>query len=92
MTYGKSSRKCSVRPLTNEGLAAELAELQANLDFLSSDERRSYEFSGGEGVPLEQAMHLMDELQKVDKLQEQLEQVGRQGPCRMWTRKHSNRF
>ncbi len=63
----------------DEGLAAELAELQANLDFLSSDERRSYEFSGGEGVPLEQAMHLMDELQKVDKLQEQLEQVGRQG-------------
>src|SRR5215470_7662249 len=63
----------------DEELAAELAELQANLDFLSSDERRSYEFSGGEGVPLEQAMHLMDELQKVDKLQEQLEQVGRQG-------------
>jgi uncharacterized protein with von Willebrand factor type A (vWA) domain len=63
----------------DEELAAELAELQANLDFLSSDERRPYEFSGAEGVPLEQAMHLMDELQKVDRLQEQLEQVGRQG-------------
>jgi uncharacterized protein with von Willebrand factor type A (vWA) domain len=63
----------------DQELAAELAELQANLDFLSSDERRSYEFSGAEGVPLEQAMHLMDELQNVDKLQEQLEQVGRQG-------------
>jgi uncharacterized protein with von Willebrand factor type A (vWA) domain len=63
----------------DEELASELAELQANLDFLSSDERRSYEFSGAEGVPLEQAMRLMDELQKVDKLQEQLEQVGRQG-------------
>ena len=50
-----------------------------NLDFLSSDERRSYEFSGAEGVPLEQAMHLMDELQKVDQLQEQLEQCGAPG-------------
>jgi uncharacterized protein with von Willebrand factor type A (vWA) domain len=60
-------------------LAAELAELQANLDFLSADERQSYEFSGAEGVPLEQAMRLMDELQKVDKLQEQLANVGRQG-------------
>ena len=49
------------------------------LDFLSADERQSYEFSGGEGVPLEQAMRLMDELQKVDKLQEQLANVGRQG-------------
>ncbi len=63
----------------DEELAAELAELQANLDFLSADERRSYEFSGAEGVPLEQAMHLMDELQKADKLQEQLANVGRQG-------------
>jgi len=63
----------------DEELAAELAELQANLDFLSADERRSYEFSGAEGVPLEQAMHLMDELQKADQLQEQLANVGRQG-------------
>lgn len=63
----------------DEELAAELAELQANLDFLASDERRSYEFSGAEGVPLEQAMRLMDELQKVDQLQEQLANVGRQG-------------
>ncbi len=63
----------------DEALAAELAELQANLDFLSSDERRGYEFSGEQGVPLEQAMRLMDELQKTDKLQEQLAEVGRQG-------------
>ena len=62
----------------DEALAAELAELQANLDFLSS-ERQTYEFSGAEGVPLEQAMHLMDELQKIDTLQEQLNNVGRQG-------------
>jgi len=60
-------------------LAAELAELQANLDFLSSDERQQYEFSGAEGVSLEQAMRLMDELQKVDQLQAQLENVGRRG-------------
>ncbi len=63
----------------DEQLAAELAELQANLNFLSPDERQAYEFSGAEGVPLDQAMHLMDELQKVDKLQEQLENVGRDG-------------
>jgi uncharacterized protein with von Willebrand factor type A (vWA) domain len=63
----------------DEALAAELAELQANLDFLSSSERQSYEFSGTEGVPLEQAMRLMDEMQKIDALQEQLNNVGRQG-------------
>jgi uncharacterized protein with von Willebrand factor type A (vWA) domain len=63
----------------DEELAAELAELQANLDFLSSDERRAYEFSGAETIPLEQAMRLMDELQKIDVLQEQLADVGRRG-------------
>ncbi len=63
----------------DEELAAELAELQANLDFLSSDERKPYEFSGEEAVSLDQAMRLMDELQKVDQLQEQLENVGRDG-------------
>ncbi|MGE3539202.1 MAG: VWA domain-containing protein [Candidatus Tectimicrobiota bacterium] len=63
----------------DEALAAELAELQANLNFLSSDEPRGYEFSGAQGVPLEQAMRLMDELQKVDQLQEQLANIGRQG-------------
>jgi uncharacterized protein with von Willebrand factor type A (vWA) domain len=63
----------------DETLGAELAELQANLDFLSSDERQAYEFSGSEGLPLDQAMHLMDELQKIDTLQEQLANVGRQG-------------
>jgi uncharacterized protein with von Willebrand factor type A (vWA) domain len=63
----------------DEELAAELAELQANLDFLSSQERPSYEFSGAEAVPLDQAMRLMDELQKIDALQEQLANVGRQG-------------
>jgi len=63
----------------DEQLAAELAELQANLDFLSSSERQAYEFSGAEAVPLEQAMRLMDELQKIDTLQEQLNNVGRQG-------------
>jgi len=63
----------------DEELAAELAELQANLDFQSSAERQSYEFSGDEGVPLDQAMRLMDELQKVDQLQEQLSNVGREG-------------
>jgi uncharacterized protein with von Willebrand factor type A (vWA) domain len=63
----------------DEQLAAELAELQANLDFLSSDERQSYEFTGAEGIPLDQAMRLMDELQKIDTLQEQLADVGKQG-------------
>ena len=63
----------------DEELAAELAELQANLDFLSSESGSSYEFSGAEGVPLEQAMRLMDELQKVDQLQEQLAECGTRG-------------
>ena len=56
-----------------------VAELQANLDFLSADERQDYEFSGAETLPLEQAMRLMDELQNIDALQEQLANVGRQG-------------
>ena len=63
----------------DEELAAEIAELQANLDFLAADERPSYEFSGDADVPLEQAMHLMDELQKVDDLQQQLRDVGKAG-------------
>lgn len=63
----------------DQELGAELAELQANLDFLSSDERQSYEFSGAESLPLDQAMRLMDELQNIDTLQEQLANVGRQG-------------
>ena len=63
----------------DEELAAELAELQANLDFLAADERPSYEFSGDADVPLEQAMQLMDELQKVDILQQQLADVGKTG-------------
>jgi uncharacterized protein with von Willebrand factor type A (vWA) domain len=63
----------------DDELGAELAELQANLDFLSSDERRAYDFSGEESLPLDQAMRLMDELQKIDTLQEQLSNVGRQG-------------
>lgn len=60
----------------DQDLASELAELQANLDFLSSDERQQYEFSGEENISLDQAMRLMDELQKVDQLQEQLENGG----------------
>ena len=63
----------------DEELAAELAELQANLDFLAADERPSYEFSGDADVPLEQAMQLMDELQKVDNLLKQLADVGKTG-------------
>ena len=63
----------------DEELAAEMAELQANLDFLAADERPSYEFSGDADVPLEQAMHLMDELQKVDAVQQQLQDVGKAG-------------
>ena len=63
----------------DEELAAELAELQANLDFFAADERPAYEFSGDADVPLEQAMQLMDELQKVDNLQQQLQDVGKSG-------------
>jgi uncharacterized protein with von Willebrand factor type A (vWA) domain len=65
--------------LNDEQLAAELAELQANLDFLSGEERQAYEFSGAEALPLDQAMRMMDELQKIDALQEQLADVGKQG-------------
>ncbi|GIX48143.1 MAG: hypothetical protein KatS3mg131_2354 [Candidatus Tectimicrobiota bacterium] len=65
--------------LQDEELAAELAELQANLDFLASDERRAYEFTGQEAVPLEQALRLMDELHTIDRLQEQLAAAERRG-------------
>ena len=63
----------------DQELAAEMAELQANLDFFAADERPSYEFSGDADIPLEQAMQLMDELQKVDAVQQQLENVGKSG-------------
>ena len=63
----------------DQELAAEMAELQANLDFFAADERPSYEFSGDADIPLEQAMQLMDQLQKVDAVQKQLENVGKSG-------------
>lgn len=63
----------------NPEMAAELAELAANLDFLSPTERKGYPFSGEDPLPLEKAMALMEELQKIDALQDQLEALGKGG-------------
>ncbi|MBI2877901.1 MAG: VWA domain-containing protein [Candidatus Tectomicrobia bacterium] len=60
-------------------MAAELAELAANLDFLHPAERKGYPFSGQDPLPLEKAMALMDELQKIDTLQDQIEALGKKG-------------
>lgn len=65
--------------LPSAELAAELAELRANLDFLSPAERKEYSFSGNDPIPLERAMELMEELQKIDTLQDQFETLNRGG-------------
>jgi uncharacterized protein with von Willebrand factor type A (vWA) domain len=63
----------------DEGTQFEMAKLAANLDALyPNDElRQRYRFSGEESLSYTEAMKLMEELQKMDRLQEQLAQAQR---------------
>ncbi len=60
--------------LKDEGLRQELAALAANLEYLmpSDDLRNRYPFRGDEPLSLQEAMRLMEELQALDRLEQQL--------------------
>ena len=57
----------------------EMAKLAANLEALypSDDLRQRYRFTGDESLSYSEAMKLMEELQKMDRLQDQLNQAQR---------------
>jgi uncharacterized protein with von Willebrand factor type A (vWA) domain len=63
----------------DESTQLEMAKLGANLEALyPSDElRQKYRFSGDESLSYSEAMKLMEELQKMDRLQDQLGQAQR---------------
>jgi uncharacterized protein with von Willebrand factor type A (vWA) domain len=66
--------------LQDERLEAQLAQLAMNLgELLPMDEmRRRYDFRGDEDVTFQEAMRLMEELQKMDQLERQVRRT--QGP------------
>jgi len=57
--------------LRDERLDAALSQLAMHLEDLLPDARR-YDFRGDQGVTLDEAMRLMDELQEMDRLESQL--------------------
>jgi uncharacterized protein with von Willebrand factor type A (vWA) domain len=63
----------------DEGTQYEMAKLAANLESLypSDDLRQRYRFSGEDSLSYSEAMKLMEELQKMDRLQDQLAQAQR---------------
>ncbi|OGO36595.1 MAG: hypothetical protein A2147_09060 [Chloroflexi bacterium RBG_16_57_8] len=63
----------------DESTQLEMAKLAANLEqFFPMDElRRRYPFSGDESLSYNEAMKLMEEMQKMDRLQDQLNQAQR---------------
>lgn len=64
--------------LGDPGLQAELAKLSKELDFLNP-EGGQYNFSGDEGLGLDEAMRLMNEMQQLDALTDQLQSAERAG-------------
>ncbi len=63
----------------DEGTQFEMAKLAANLEalFPGDELRQRYRFTGEESLSYNEAMKLMEELQKMDRLQEQLSQAQR---------------
>ena len=68
-----------ISSMFDESTQYEMAKLAANLDALyPGDElRKRYPFTGDESISYSEAMKLMEELQKMDRLQEQLTQSQR---------------
>ena len=63
--------------LDNPGLAQQMGELQANLDSLrvGGELGRQYKFSGAEPIALQDALNLMDELNRMDGLEDDLKRA-----------------
>jgi uncharacterized protein with von Willebrand factor type A (vWA) domain len=68
-----------ISSMFDESTQMEMAKLAANLEqFFPMDElRRRYPFSGDESLSYSEAMKLMEEFQKMDRLQDQLNQAQR---------------
>ncbi|MSQ24860.1 MAG: VWA domain-containing protein [Dehalococcoidia bacterium] len=63
--------------LLDDEAREQMAQLAAALEAMRPTDRmeREYEFSGGEDLPLEQAMRLMEQLQDIDGLEGQLQDI-----------------
>ncbi len=68
-----------INSMFDEATQLEMAKLAANLEQLypSDDLRQRYKFTGEESLSYSEAMKLMEELQKMDRLQDQLSQAQR---------------
>jgi uncharacterized protein with von Willebrand factor type A (vWA) domain len=75
----RQSLEDMLNSMFDEGTQFEMAKLAANLEALypGDDLRQRYRFSGEESLSYTEAMKLMEELQKMDRLQEQLAQAQR---------------
>jgi uncharacterized protein with von Willebrand factor type A (vWA) domain len=75
----RQSLENMLNSMFDEGTQFEMAKLAANLEALyPGDElRQQYRFTGEESLSYAEAMKVMEELQKMDRLQEQLNQAQR---------------
>ncbi len=75
----RQSLENMINSMFDESTQFEMAKLAANLEALypSDDLRQRYRFTGEESVSYSEAMKLMEELQKMDRLQDQLSQAQR---------------
>ncbi|MCL5947052.1 MAG: VWA domain-containing protein, partial [Chloroflexi bacterium] len=63
----------------DDRLQWDMARLAASLNQLLPREARGYHFSGDESLSLREALHLMEQLQQMDTLEQQLQRAQRQG-------------
>ncbi len=75
----RQSLENMINSMFDEATQFEMAKLSANLEalFPSDDLRQRYRFTGDESLSYSEAMRLMEELQKMDRLQDQLNQAQR---------------
>jgi len=75
----RQSLENMINSMFDEATQFEMAKLSANLEalFPSDDLRQRYRFTGDESLSYSEAMRLMEELQKMDRLQDQLSQAQR---------------
>jgi uncharacterized protein with von Willebrand factor type A (vWA) domain len=75
----REAMESMMNSMFDEATQLEMAKLAANLEQLypSDDLRQRYKFTGEESLSYSEAMKLMEELQKMDRLQDQLNQAQR---------------
>jgi uncharacterized protein with von Willebrand factor type A (vWA) domain len=75
----RQAMESMISSMFDDATQFEMAKLAANLEALypSDDLRQRYKFTGEESLSYSEAMKLMEELQKMDRLQDQLGQAQR---------------